>query len=68
VFVGLSEMVKIDDALPIPCRHRSRVVWISEDGSTIAVKCLEKHKKKIMTKYGYVKTVYTQPIYLVKVK
>jgi hypothetical protein len=30
--------MKIGDRVPLSCGHQGRVIWISEDGKTIAVK------------------------------
>jgi len=35
--------VKLGKPYPIPCGHRSKIVWISKDRRVIAVKCMEGH-------------------------
>lgn len=30
--------MKVGDRVPLACGHRGRVVWVSEDGTSIAVK------------------------------
>ncbi len=39
---------KVGDSYKCPRGHKAKIVWISEDGETIAVRCPRKHISKVV--------------------
>jgi len=48
-----------------PCGHVGRIIWRSEDGKTLAIKCLSGHTKEVK-KFGAIEMVHYNPVFLVK--
>ena len=40
--------MKVGDTYRCPKDHEARIVWISEDKKTIAVKCPQRHSSKVV--------------------
>lgn len=62
-------MYKVGDRMETPCGHRGVIVWVSKDGKTYAVQCLEE-KKHVRTRSdwrGKIKTCL-KPVYLLEVE
>jgi len=40
--------LKVEDSFECPEGHKATIVWISEDKKVIAVRCSQKHLKKVV--------------------
>jgi len=49
--------LKVGDGLKCPEGHKAAVVWISEDNKVVAVRCPQKHLRKVMKVVDYTKPV-----------
>lgn len=59
--------MKVGDVVRSPCGHEGRIVWISEDGKTVAVKCMEKRcHYRVKHEWGRTKWKYVTPVYIVE--
>ncbi|MEM2281265.1 MAG: hypothetical protein QXZ68_04680 [Candidatus Bathyarchaeia archaeon] len=58
--------MKVGDKCKTPCKHKGVVVWVSEDGKTVAVQCMEVHERVIKKPVGDFRVRF-KPVYLMEV-
>ncbi|MEM2355515.1 MAG: hypothetical protein QXK29_05705 [Candidatus Bathyarchaeia archaeon] len=59
--------MRVGDRCETPCKHKGVVVWVSKDGKTIAVKCLEAHRQ-VVRKWDKDVVRTFNPVYLIKLE
>ena len=58
--------MRVGDRCVTPCKHKGVVVWVSEDGRTVAVQCLEWHERVIEKPVGGCVRRRFKPVYIIE--
>ncbi len=54
-------MSKVGDRVKCPqCRREARVVWVSQDGKTVAIRCMGYHSQLSLPPTGFRKKVQSK--------